>query len=71
MANKHITPTDALNELERELKVRERVYPDWTKGPNKKLKPEEAEHRIGCIKWLIDHLKQQIAATSGQQQTLF
>lgn len=68
---KKITPEVALIELERELGVRERYYPEWSKGPSPKLKPETAEHRIDCIKWAIANLKQQIAGTKGQQQTLF
>lgn len=68
---KKITPEAALKELERELSVRERYYPEWSKGPSPKLKPDTADHRIECIKWLIANLKQQIAGTKGQQQTLF
>jgi len=44
-----------IKELERELKVRERVYPDWVY--HGKLKYSTAEHRKQCIREAIEIIK--------------
>jgi hypothetical protein len=65
-------PIDALiEELERELKTRKRVYPDWVF--NGKLKGVVADHRISCIEQSIEVLKKYKAEHPevGAQSTLF
>jgi hypothetical protein len=42
-----ITMTDLLNEFERELEVRRRVYPHWV--AENKLSAGKAAHRIACM----------------------
>lgn len=67
---KTISLDDEIKEQQRELSMRERYYPDWTKGPNPKLKPEVAEHRLACTRATLDRLKKLQAITKGEQQTL-
>jgi hypothetical protein len=61
---------EVLKELERELRMRERVYPDWCKGPNPKIKPSEAQKRIDCINIAIKHF-QSIVEQENAQTKLF
>ena len=65
-----ITLADEIKELERELINRQRIYPDWTKGPNPKLRPDVANHRIACIESTLKRLREQQAKT-GTQANLF
>ncbi len=67
---KDITLDDEIRELERELGMRQRCYPDWTKGPAPKLKPELAEHRLACTRATLERLRKLQAVTRGAQQTL-
>ncbi len=54
-----------LQELKRELAVRQRVYPDWIS--NGKLTADTAQHRIDAIKAAIVLLEK----SEPQQQELF
>lgn len=54
---KDIRKADMLTELERELKVRERVYPRWVAAG--KLDPVTADRRILIIKALIKKLRKE------------
>ena len=54
-------------ELQRELRMRRKVYPDWTvdrPGRPAKLKPETAAHRIECLEDVIQKLEAERDATS-------
>jgi len=44
-----------LAELERELKMRQRVYPNWTKQG--RLDRETAAHRVACLIEVIEDFK--------------
>ena len=68
---KPITIDHEIAELKRELAMRENLYPDWTKGPKPKLKPDAAAHRIACIQATIKRLETLKAASTGEQKTLF
>ncbi|WP_375445773.1 hypothetical protein [uncultured Fibrella sp.] len=70
---KEVTLDDEIKEQERELGMRERYYPDWTKGPKPRLSPELAEHRLACSRATLKRLIAQrdaIIAAKGIQQTL-
>jgi hypothetical protein len=71
MPAKEATLDEEIKELKRELHTRERVYPDWSKGPNPKLKPDVADHRIACIKSTIARLEKLNAQLKGEQTKLF
>ncbi|GAB3783230.1 hypothetical protein GCM10028818_40760 [Spirosoma horti] len=66
-----ITIDDEIKELQRELNVRRRVYPDWSKGPNPKLKPAEAERRISVMERTLERLKTEKGRAVGEQGKLF
>lgn len=66
-----ITLDDEIEELERELKIRQRVYPEWTAGYTPKLKPEEASKRIAILQSAIDRLKRERAKGAGVQGSIF
>ena len=68
--SKTISLQDEISELERELKMRRRVYPNWSKGPNAKLTPEQAAHRIACLEATLERLKGQTPPVN-QQTSLF
>jgi hypothetical protein len=68
---KTITIDDQIRELDRELKVREYKYPEWSAGPNPKIKPDVAAHRIACIKSTLTLLRAEKDRASGTQSTLF
>lgn len=68
---KPITLDDEIAELDRELKMRLRLYPEWSKGPTPKLKPAVAEHRIASIEATLKRLQTLKAAISGEQTILF
>lgn len=61
---------DEIVELERELKVRENVYPEWSKGPSPRLKPATAEHRLDCLRATIKRLKS-LQPPKSEQGSLF
>lgn len=66
-----ITIDQEIKELERELNTRLRVYPEWTKGPNPKLKPDLAAFRIACLERTIERLKVDKGRAVGEQGNLF
>lgn len=71
---KELTIDDEIAELKRELSVRSRVYPDWTKGPNPRLKPETADYRMDVMRATLARLQQikrETEAAKGQQTKLF
>lgn len=66
---KDITIDEQIKELERELRTRRNVYPEWTKGPNPRLKLETATHRIACIEATLKVLRAQ-QNKGGEQLSL-
>lgn len=68
---KDVTLEEEIKELERELNTRKRVYPEWSKGPTPKLKPEEADRRIRCIEASIRRLKAIQRQVVGEQKSIF
>lgn len=54
---KDIRLSDMLEELEREIKVRRRVYPRWVE--NGKLDPVTADRRILCLVAIRKRLSEQ------------
>ncbi|GAB3278414.1 hypothetical protein GCM10027347_52800 [Larkinella harenae] len=71
MPAKEITIDDELKELKRELRMRERLYPGWTKGPSPKIKPDDAKHQLACLESTIARLEKDIASKRGEQAKLF
>lgn len=71
---KELTIDDEIAELKRELGVRSRVYPDWTKGPKPRLKPETAEYRVEVMQATLarlEQIKREAEAAKGKQTKLF
>lgn len=71
---KDITLNDEIKDLERELGLQKRLYPGWTKGPNPKVKPADAEHQLACIEATISRLKKirdEAEKAKGIQTKLF
>lgn len=64
-----ITHKEVIEELEREFKVRSKIYPEWIRGG--KIKPTDAKHRIDCIKSAIEKLKETQIKLIGTQEKLF
>ena len=52
---------DLILELERELKVRERLYPKWIES--KKINEKTAAWRILCIQRAISYIKERSTQT--------
>lgn len=67
---KEITIADEIKELERELAMRRRKYPEWSRGPNPSLKPETANRQIAVMEATLERLKK-IQGSAGQQTTIF
>lgn len=57
MPAKSITLAQEIAEIERELRMRQSVYPDWTKGPSPRLKPDTADHRLACLESTLKRLR--------------
>lgn len=53
--NNFTTPAQRIEELERELKTRLRVYPGWVR--DEKLTPTVADHRIQVIRDVLEDLR--------------
>ncbi len=68
--NKPVLLSDKIEELKREISMRERVYPDWASGPNPKLKPEVASKRLIVLKEILKDYEA-ILAKQGTQSKLF
>jgi hypothetical protein len=68
--NRPITLDDEIQELEREIKLRQRCYPEWASGPSPRLKPEEGAKRIAAIEKTLARLKAE-KAKQGVQTTIF
>jgi hypothetical protein len=59
-----MTPTDALAELRRELRMRQRLYPDWIeKG---RIKRADATHRVAALELAIELLEPLVPARLEQ-----
>ena len=63
-----ITYQDLINELERELQVRRKLYPKWQMVGT--ISAEAAYHRIHCLEAMLIMLKKS-APTPPQQLDLF
>ena len=68
--NKPVLLSDKIQELRRELAMRERVYADWASGPSPKLKPTTASERIAILKEILKDYEA-IMAKTGTQSKLF
>lgn len=45
-----------IREVDREIKLRQRIYPKWVEG--KRLKKHDADFRIACLVAVLKHLIQ-------------
>lgn len=54
------TLTQQIAELEREIRMRQSVYPGWSTGPKPRLSPATAAHRIACLVATLAILKAQV-----------
>lgn len=61
-----ITIIDEIKEIEREIKVREKIYPHWVLVH--KISKATAEKRINCLKATLDRLKR-TERSQGEQKT--
>lgn len=55
---------DQLDELKRELKMRERVYPRWVASGQ--LKQRDMEHRLNCLRAVIEDFEARHQPTAKQ-----
>ena len=62
-----VSIAEQIEELKRELKVRQRVYPDWAHNKRNGMTPEIAAHRIASVESTIQVLE----GLLGQQSKLF
>ncbi len=59
MAKTIFTLKQQIGCLQREIALRERLYPRWVES--KKLKPESAEFELQCMKSIAERLKSESA----------
>ncbi len=64
-----ITIKDAIKEINREMEVRERVYPRWIQ--NGKLNKVIANKQYLALKFALEILEEKEAKKTGIQQKLF
>ncbi len=64
-----ITTQDKLNEIERELRMRQRVYPRMIEAG--KLKPEDASRQITVLTTIAADYRALVAAIPADQGSLF
>lgn len=72
--NKEVTIDDKINELEYEVGMRKKHFPEWASGPNKRGKPETYAKRLAIAEAILaDYkaIKAVIIASQGTQTTLF
>lgn len=55
MAKNKFTLKQQINCIQREIALREKLYPDWVK--QNKLKAETAEYELSCLRAVIETLK--------------
>lgn len=58
------TRRQQLEELQRELKMRERVYPKWVAAG--RLKKTDMEHRLNCFRAIVEDFEARHAPKSQQ-----
>jgi hypothetical protein len=63
-----MTHRQQLECAERELKMRERVYPRWV--AQEKMNQEKADHEIACMRAIVATLKPLAEQESGQMSLL-
>jgi hypothetical protein len=64
------TLDEQIKEMERELQMRERYYPEWIQGPNPRLSPVVAQHRLDCVKATLQALRS-LKEKEAKQQSIF
>lgn len=67
--NKKVTLDDKIEELEYEVKMREKVFPEWGSGPAPKKRPEVLSKRLAVIKAILEDYKR-LRVLEGKQSTL-
>lgn len=55
---------EQLDELKRELKMREAVYPRWVESG--KMKQKDAMHRVNCLRAVIEDFEERHKPTAKQ-----
>lgn len=63
------TREERLKELERELAMRHKVYPEWIRSG--KIKRDKADYRIRILTDVVEAIRLQLEAAGGTQQKLF
>lgn len=58
------TKAQQLDELKRELRMRQSVYPKWVRAG--KMKQEDMTHRVNCLLAVIDDFEARHAPASQQ-----
>ena len=64
-----VTLQDAVKEIRREVKLRERLYPQWVASG--KLNKATAERQLARLKFALELLEGKQAGQHGHQQELF
>ncbi|WP_028664431.1 hypothetical protein [Runella zeae] len=67
--NKKVTLDDKIEELEYEVKMREKVFPEWGSGLAPKKKPETLSKRLAVMKAILEDYKR-TRNLKGEQSTL-
>ncbi|MCP1384852.1 hypothetical protein [Runella salmonicolor] len=67
---KPITLDEQIAIVEREVRMRESVYPKWCSGPNPKMKPEEAAFQLEGMRAVLKQLRA-LKSKEGIQTNLF
>jgi hypothetical protein len=62
------SPADLLACAEREVRMRDRVYPRWVQIG--RMTQAKADHEIACMKEIADLLRQQVPAEPAQGDLL-
>lgn len=66
---KKATLQDAIQEIQREVQLRERLYPQWVASG--KLSKAAAERQLARMKYALELLEGKPENLAGQQQELF
>jgi len=61
-----VTLDDKIQELKNEISYRERLFPEWSSGPNPKKKPEVASKQIAVMKAILKDYERQKAKEGVQ-----
>lgn len=65
----NVTHSDKVAELEREISIRKRFYPQWQKAG--RMKKEEGDRKIAVMEAILEDYRRKTPAANPQQRSLF